>query len=154
MTEKNLIRPARHDECALLTDLALRSKASWGYSEQFMTDCVAALTIKEADIRSHQYFVLDSDGDVIGFCALRESGKDAGELADVFVDPAHLRAGHGRRLVEYAKNAARARGWHSLRVEADPNAQDFYRSCGGKKIGTVASGSIPGRRLPLIKIPL
>jgi hypothetical protein len=31
-----MIRPARHDEASLLTDLAFRSKAYWGYSEEFM----------------------------------------------------------------------------------------------------------------------
>jgi N-acetylglutamate synthase-like GNAT family acetyltransferase len=154
VTGQNLIRRARRDECALLTTIALRSKASWGYDEQFMADCVTELTISESDIQSHEYFVIESAGGVIGFCALREHGECEGELADVFVEPDHLRAGHGRRLVEQAKSAARARGWHSLLVEADPNARDFYFSCGGTQIGTVASGSIPGRQLPLIKIPL
>ena len=154
MTGQSLIRSARHDECALLTDLAFRSKASWGYGEQFMADCLSELTISEADIRTHQFFVLESDGEVIGFCALQSCGADEGMLADMFVEPARLRAGHGRRLVEHAKDAARARGWQSLLVEADPNAQEFYSSCGGAQIGTVPSGSIAGRRLPLIKIPL
>jgi len=141
VSDQYLIRPARHDECALLTGLALRAKAIWGYSDQFMADCVAELTISEADIRAQQFFVLESDSDVIGFCALMER-------------PARLREGHGRRLVEHAKDAARTRGWQSLLVESDPNAREFYLSCGGTEIGTVPSGSIPGRHLPLIKIPL
>ena len=154
MTGRNPIRRARPDECTLLTDIALRSKASWGYDEQFMANCVTELTISESDIQTHRYFVLESAGSVAGFYALREHGEGEGELADLFVEPAHMRAGHGRRLVEHAKSTARERGWHSLLVEADPNAREFYYSCGGAQIGTVASGSIPGRRLPLIKIPL
>ena len=154
MTEKSLIRPARGDECALLTALALRAKAIWGYSDQFMADCAAELTVSEADIRTQQFFVLDLDGEVIGFCALLENGEGEGELAHVFVEPARLREGHGRRLVEHAKDAARARGWQSLSVESDPNARAFYLTCGGTQIGTVPSGSIPGRHLPLIKIAL
>ena len=154
MTDQCLIRRARHDECALLSDLAFRAKAIWGYSDQFMADCVAELTISETDIRTHAFFVLEFDGAVIGFCALLEGGEGERELAHVFVEPGRLREGHGRRLVEHAKDAARARGWQSLLVEADPYARAFYLSCGGVQIGTVASGSIPGRRLPLIKIPL
>jgi N-acetylglutamate synthase-like GNAT family acetyltransferase len=119
-----------------------------------MADCRDELTISEADIQNHQFFVLESDGEVIGFCTLLEGGERERELAHVFVEPARLREGHGRRLVEHAKDAARARGWHSLLVEADPNAREFYCSCGGAQIGTVASGSIPGRHLPLIKILL
>ncbi len=154
MTDQWLIRGARHDECALLTDLAFRAKAIWGYSEQFMADCIAELTISEADIQNHQFFVLESDGEVIGFCALLEGGEHERELAHVFVEPARLREGHGRRLVEHAKDAARARGWQSLLLESDPNAREFYLTCGGTQIRTVPSGSIPGRHLPLIKILL
>ncbi len=154
MTDRCLIRGARQDECALLSDLAFRSKASWGYGEQFMEDCRDELTISGADIQNHQFFVLECDGAVIGFCSLHSGGARKGLLADMFVEPACLRAGHGRRLVEHAGSAARAHGWQSLLVEADPNARAFYLRCGGTQIGSVASGSIPGRRLPLIKIPL
>lgn len=154
MTREGEIRRARRDECTRLSDLAFRSKASWGYSEHFMAQCRAELTVSETDIRDGEFFVLESDGAIIGFCALRSGGEYEGELADVFVEPAHMHAGHGRRLVEHAKQAARARGWQSLRVEADPNALAFYQSCGGEQIGTVASGSIPGRRLPLVRIRL
>ena len=154
MTEDATIRPARQDECALLTRIAIRSKASWGYSERFMADCVEELTISEGDIRAHAFFVLEQDGQVIGFCGLQEGDGARGELVDVFVDPGHLRRGHGRRLVEHAKGAARARGWRSVVIEADPNAREFYLSCGGRQVGTAPSGSIPGRRLPLIEIAL
>ena len=137
-----------------MSALAFRSKASWGYSKQFMAACRAELTIRESDIRMREFFVLELEGEVVGFCALQDRGGGEGELADVFVEPARKGEGHGRRLVEHAKDAARARGWHSLRVEADPNAAAFYASCGGEQIGTVASGSIPGRRLPLMNITL
>lgn len=154
MIASAVIRAAREDEHALLTSLALRSKAHWGYSEKFMADCVDELTISEDDIREHPFFVLEQEGDVIGFCGLQVLSGARGELIDVFVEPSQMRRGHGRRLVEYAKQAARTRGLRSLVVEADPNAQAFYCSCGGRQIGTVPSGSIPGRRLPLIEIVL
>ena len=154
MTGGPLIRPARGDECEHLTGIALRSKASWGYGEEFMTRCVDELTIEETDLRDHDIFVLEDSGDVVGFCALQARDGGGGELVDVFVEPSHHGRGHGRRLMEHAKRAARARGWRSLLVEADPNAQAFYERFGGKRIGTVASGSIPGRRLPLMEIAL
>lgn len=138
----------------MLTRLAQRSKASWGYSDAFMADCAAELTISEADLNAHAFFVMEADGDIVGFCALQDRHDGTGELMDLFVEPERLREGHGRRLVEHARNAARARGWARLLVEADPNAQAFYVSCGGNPIGSVASGSIAGRRLPLIEIPL
>lgn len=154
MSVEAAIRPARPDEAALLTDLALRAKASWGYDDEFMAACVRELTIRGDDIRNAAFFVLEEDGQVIGFCGLRDDGDGRGELVDVFVEPRRLRRGHGRRLVEHAKRVARERGWLSVVVQADPNARDFYLSCGGRQTGTVPSGSIPGRRLPLIDIDL
>jgi hypothetical protein len=35
---EDLIRPARSDESARLTAIALRSKAHWGYSAEFMAE--------------------------------------------------------------------------------------------------------------------
>ena len=154
MTGASRIRAARADECALLTRLALRSKASWGYSEQFMAACVAELTISATDIDSGLYFVLESHGQVIGLCSLLESGKQMGELAHVYIDPEHQREGHGQQLVEHAKSVARKLGWRRLRVESDPNAMEFYRHCGGIEIGTAPSGSVAGRQLPLLEISL
>jgi len=154
VTATSFIRPARRGEGARLSALAFRAKASWGYSDQFMEQCRAELTISENDIASGDYFVAESDGAIVGFCALRARGEDEGELADVFVDPGHHGAGLGSRLVAHAKQSARARGWRSLCVEADPNACGFYRSCGAENVGTVPSGSIPGRSLPLMKIAL
>ena len=80
MTAKAVIRAAREDEHALLTDLALRSKAHWGYSEQFMADCADELTISEEDIREHPFFVVEKRGDVIGFCGLQMLNGARGEL--------------------------------------------------------------------------
>jgi hypothetical protein len=55
VTGRCSIRGARQDECALLSDLAFRAKAVWGYSHQFMADCAAELTVSEADIGTQQF---------------------------------------------------------------------------------------------------
>jgi hypothetical protein len=43
-----VIRAARPDEAAALTDLAMRSKAYWGYGASFLARCRAALEVKTA----------------------------------------------------------------------------------------------------------
>jgi hypothetical protein len=42
------IRKARPDEAGELTELALRSKAHWGYDEAFMASCREELTVRKA----------------------------------------------------------------------------------------------------------
>jgi hypothetical protein len=42
----------------------------------------------------------------------------------------------------------------SLDIEADPFAAGFYERMGARRIGTVASGVIPGRWLPLYRLDL
>jgi GNAT superfamily N-acetyltransferase len=76
------------------------------------------------------------------------------ELSSLFVEPAQLRCGAGRQLFDWAKRTARGAGAAYLVIEADPHAAGFYRRMGAIDAGTVPSGSIPGRMLPLLKLSL
>jgi hypothetical protein len=49
---------------------------------------------------------------------------------------------------------ARESGFRSLEVHSDPHAVEFYRRRGARLVGTIPSGSIPGRVLPLLRIDL
>jgi hypothetical protein len=65
MTESITIRQAIFGEGQLLSDLAFRSKAYWGYSSEFMEACQAELTVSESDSIPGRYLpefriVLDS----------------------------------------------------------------------------------------------
>src|SRR5215212_3974714 len=99
------IRPARAGEAGLLSDLALRSKAHWGYDADFLEACRAELTISEDYIRGAPVFVLEEDGRVVGFYGLRERGTEL-ELLYLFVEPAAIGGGHGKYLWEHAVGTA------------------------------------------------
>jgi len=58
--------------------------------------------------------------------------------------------GAGRALFDAALAWTRARGRRRLMIAADPNAVGFYRRLGAVEAGTVPSGAIPGRTLPLL----
>jgi GNAT superfamily N-acetyltransferase len=77
-----------------------------------------------------------------------------GSLEDLFVEPAHIGSGTGSALFEVAKRLTRDDGYRTLRIEADPNAAQWYRDRGAIDIGEVPSGSIPGRLLPLLELRL
>lgn len=66
----------------------------------------------------------------------------------MFVEPQVIGQGIGRLLFEHTIAAGRELGFAQLTIDADPNAEPFYRSMGAVRIGNVPSGSILGRVLP------
>jgi GNAT superfamily N-acetyltransferase len=148
------IRPARPDEAAALTELALRSKAHWGYSAAFMAAVRAELTQNPSDIGRHPTFVAEDRRDVGGFYTLRPRPDGELELADLFVAPEWIGRGCGRALLAHARDQARALGYRRMVVQSDPYAEGFYVRAGGRVIGSEPSGSIPGRTLPLLAFDL
>lgn len=150
MSEDIVLREARPGDAALLTALAMRSKASWGYEADFMDACQAELTITEARIGRETMRVAEWRGELAGFASLVVEGETA-ELVDLFVEPAYFGRGVARCLLDDVMATARRLGAVRLRVEADPNAAPTYRRFGFHCVGEVPSGSIPGRALPLME---
>ncbi|ETR76784.1 N-acetyltransferase GCN5 [Afipia sp. P52-10] len=147
------LRSARPDETAALTELCLRSKAVWGYDEAFMTACRAELTITPDDLERFSLQVACAGNDLVGVAQVVIDGREA-DLAKLFVEPSALRTGAGRTLFDWAAREARRQGAQRLWIEADPDAAAFYRRMGAVDDGTVASGSIPGRLLPRLRLEL
>ena len=148
------IRPAEPSESRDLTDLALRSKAHWGYSAEFMASCRAELTVTPEDVANDllSYFVAEEDGRRLGFCALERITSSEFELEALFVEPERTGCGIGKALISHAVRFARERGAQSILIQGDPNAAGFYESSGATQIGERESDSIPGRFLPEYRI--
>lgn len=151
-TSTAAIRPARPEEAAALTALALRSKAHWGYDAEFMARAAPELTIAPETIAARPFFVLEQDGRVAGFYGL--SGEPPVLLLDyLFVEPDHIGSGLGRRLWEHAVATARAYGAEALELESEPNAEAFYRARGAQRVGGAVSPAT-GRTLPYMRLRL
>jgi GNAT superfamily N-acetyltransferase len=143
----------RPDEAAALSALALRSKGYWGYDAAFLDACRAELTVTP-DQAARARVVRDAGGIVRGFHLLApdpDGGAGRGELLMLFVDPSAIGSGIGRALLEDAVRYAAHRGWSALRIESDPGAEGFYVAHGARRVGMAASGSVPGRELPLLE---
>lgn len=151
------IRSARREDCEVLTELAMRSKAVWGYDAAFMEACREELTIHPEMIDADIVKLLEIDGpkgrEIAGFYRLKlENGVV--EVYDFFIDPGHLRQGHGKRLWHALLEDARSFGAPTLGVDADPQAEAFYVAMGMRTVGKAPSGSIPGRFLPRLTMAL
>lgn len=148
------VRPAMEDEAALLTGLARAAKASWGYPEAWLHEWKDALTLTPAYVAEHTVLVAEVGGAVVGVAAL-ETGDGEGELAHLWVLPGWHGRGVGRTLVERALEEARTAGCRSVRIESDPNAEDFYLRLGALRVDRVAA-PVAGRRrsLPVLRVEL
>ena len=147
------LRPARPDEAPALTELCLRSKAVWGYDAAFMEACRKELAMTPGAIMASRVQVAEVDGRLAGVAEVKSEG-DVAQLERLFVDPAMLRSGTGRKLLDWAKATARAAGATTMLIDADPDAAPFYRRMGAVDDGVVPSGSIPGRFIPRLNLPL
>jgi N-acetylglutamate synthase-like GNAT family acetyltransferase len=151
MRESMLVfQRARPEDAAALTELALRSKAHWGYDAEFIEDCRAALTIKPSEIERTPYYSLVEDGQTVGFYGLTIL-TTAIELSFLFIEPAAIGKGHGRRLFDHAVASARELGGSILLIESDPNAEGFYAAMGAERIGELPSPVRRERPLPLYR---
>lgn len=144
------LRPATPDDCAVLTALARRSKAWWGYSEDFLAACAVELTVGEAMVPGT--VVADCAGTPVGFASVLAANSAEASLELFFIEPGWMGRGIGRRLFRSACDTSAALGCERLLIEADPDAEAFYRACGAVLVGSRPSGSIPGRCLPLLTV--
>ncbi|WP_458247316.1 GNAT family N-acetyltransferase [Streptomyces sp. MAI_2237] len=140
------IRPAREEEAALLTDLALRSKAHWGYDPEFLASCREELTLRSTELAARRTAVAAHHGRIVGFTTF-EGEPPRGVLGMMFVDPDVIGQGIGRMLFNQVAQTAKVLGFTEFTIDADPNAEPFYEAMGGVAVGRVPSGSIPGRTL-------
>lgn len=150
------IRKAKISEAEILTELAMQSKAHWGYSDEFISSCREELTITGNKLTKplFHYSVAEYSNEILGFYALEILDKSKIELDALFVHPKNMGKGIGKALMNHAKNLALRLGSKTIIIQGDPNAEGFYITAGAKKIGEKESGSIPGRFLPIFEIAL
>ena len=148
-----MIRSPTSEELASLSELCLRSKATWGYNREFLEACRGELSLDQSDLESTRIAVAEHDGKMVGVAQVKVMGDEA-DLLKLFVEPIAIGRGVGRMLFAWAINVARENGATQLTIESDPDAAPFYRRMGAYDFGQAPSGSIPGRMLPRLAIKL
>ena len=141
------LRRAAVADAAVLGELAVRSKAHWGYSRDFLRACRDKLQVPSTQINRGWVTVAKVDGDIAGFAGIAALNEARCDLTHLFVDPARLRHGIGAALLSAVRLQAARAGARILEVQSDPHAADFYADQGGQSAGSEPSQSIPGRML-------
>ncbi len=147
------IRLAQPGEAADLQALLHRSKAHWGYDEDFMAVARQVLKVTEEQIARDWVFVAEVGGQRAGFASL-ENRREHAWLEDLFIEPEFIGRGVGRALWQHVCAHARQHGFNRMRWESDPNARTFYEHLGAVVIGDTPSHIVPGLMIPLMEIEL
>jgi GNAT superfamily N-acetyltransferase len=152
MAEVAEIRRATPGDAAALTRIAFAAKGHWGYPERWISRWSETLTITPEFIRRNEVYAAHDEGKPVGFYAIVGRGREI-ELEHLWVSPEHMGAGLGRALFDHAARRAASLGAEVLSIEADPNAEGFYRRMGARRVGENVYG-IEGQQrvLPLLII--
>lgn len=142
-----IIRNPSINELPDLSDLCFRSKAVWGYDEEFMEACRRELSFRREDLEQTHVAVAEENGRILGVVQIKISAG-AAELMKLFIEPKALHRGIGSALFAWATDVSRSIGASRIVIEADPDAAPFYHKMGARDAGEAPSGSIPGRMLP------
>jgi GNAT superfamily N-acetyltransferase len=145
-----VIRRAVPGEAKRLSDLAMRSKAYWGYDDAFLEIVRPILTFSEQDLVRSPVYVLTIGSDEPAGVYRITGVPPEGELEDLWLDPQFIGRGIGRALFEHALRTAADLGFESLLIEGEPNAEGFYVAMGAISFGSRRSPS--GRTLPLLRV--
>ena len=141
-------------DAAALTRIAQAAKRHWGYSEHWITQWSAALTVTAEFITTHPTVVARIEGQPVGFAALTGLGQQL-RLEHLWVLPEYMRRGIGRALFHELARLGRVAGWSTLQIVSDPNAEGFYLRLGAKRIGEEISDLDGHRRaLPVLLVNL
>ena len=133
----NRVRPARVDEAAELTEIAVRATKNDGYNDDVIARFMPALKINLPLVAAGLVFVAEGEsGTRQGWVAARPTGIGGYILLDsIFVDPAFSRRGVGTRLFAAAVELSRRMAGNVILINANPNAVGFYARLGARKIG-------------------
>lgn len=148
-----LIRDAKPDEADELTRLALRSKRSWDYDDDFMDRIMPDMVVHPHYLTAERGIVAEEAGTPIGYAILSVEGESA-FLRDLFVEPDRFRQGIGTALFSEAVRFAREQGARSITLGGDPNAIGFYERMGMRQIGSEPSIAGNGRMLPIMALDI
>lgn len=128
------IRRVHPLEAEQLTSIAQESKRYWKYPEESLAAWADALTITPDFIFWNEVFAaVDADA-MLGFYAL-SSKRRKFNLEHLWIRPAHIGEGVGSRLLKHAVDFAVESRAEIIEIVSDPNAEDFYRKMGARRVG-------------------
>ncbi len=142
-----MIVKANISDAKLLTEIALESKAFWGYSKDLIERWREDLTVTPTMFKEWNVYKFVFENEIAGFYILNRANIRTSFLEFLFVSPKFIKKGIGTQLLNHAKDSCLGSGCAILNVLSDPNAKSFYTKHRFKVIAETES-SVPERFLP------
>lgn len=144
------IEKAINSDAEEITKLTIRSKSHWGYSKEQIEEWRDELTITTEYIKRNQVYKFVNNSKLIGFYAYQSLNDTDIKLNFLFVDPTFIGKGYGKVLLTDFLQRIEYLRFKKVILDADPNAEEFYKQFDFKIIGQLES-SIEGRFLPIME---
>ncbi|MBL8514868.1 MAG: GNAT family N-acetyltransferase, partial [Betaproteobacteria bacterium] len=128
------MRPARAEEGAALSWIAVLAKAHWGYANAQVDAWRADLTVDPSLVPHRWTRVAEANGEPVGVVQLA-FGVDAADILHLWIHPGFMRCGIGRALMAAAMDESRRRGMQKITIDSDPFAEPFYIAMGARRVG-------------------
>ena len=133
-----------------LTELTLRSKSHWGYTDDLMDLWRDQLKISKEFIEKNIVEVAYENDSPIGFYSINRTDS---EVDNMWVIPEKIGQGVGRLLFNRMCQKMKEEGIHEITIISDPHADGFYTAMGAIENGKTESGPA-GRFLSRFKFSL
>jgi len=127
-------------EAEVLTDIAIKAKGHWGYSDVQMAHWAKQfLTVSPEYVAANHAWVASVDSRPVAFAAIKLEAAET-ILDHLWVLPAYIGQGIGKSLFLHAALCMDAMHCHEFVFASDPHADGFYYKMGAAKIGDNHSG--------------
>lgn len=137
----------------ILTTITKMSKAYWGFPEDILNEWEQLLSVTKDYIEKNKVFKLVHNNQIIGYYSYFPIDENTIKLDNIFILPEFIGKGFGKILMnDFLKNI-RQLGTIKITLDAEPNAEEFYKTFGFKTIGKLES-SIKDRYLPIMVLQI
>ena len=143
------IRASHEADAGDLTEVRIKSKGYWGYSNETLASWGPAMQITPEYIRNNLVRSIYSEGLLVGFYAIKRGDEDV--LDHLWLLPQAIGKGVGRAAMSHAVQCAKQCGIKSLLIVSDADAEGFYLHLGARKTGEIFS-PVQNRMLPLLAL--
>jgi streptomycin 6-kinase len=150
-TDNVTYRDANRKDLKELNALIRVSKGYWGYSDDFMNKFMELFQLTEDYITHQTVKVMLKDNKIVGLCGFKLHDDQSLELDYFFILPDYIGTGLGKKLWGFTCEVAKKLTDDSFILWSDPEAEEFYKKMGCKRIGMKKSPVIENREAPMMQ---